>query len=148
MPEVAMETAFLWINTLVLPFWLLLLAAPRWRVTQVLIRYQVGPVLLAVAYAWVVVPLIPQILPTFASTPQLEPIRQMLATPTGTYLVWAHLLCFDLLAGTWVCQQALTQQAHPAIRVGSLLLCFLFGPLGLLVYLASAGWWASPTKQD
>jgi len=47
---------------------------------------------------------------------------------------WVHYLCFDLLVGTWEVQDAQARGIPHLLVVPCLVLTFLFGPIGWLLY--------------
>jgi hypothetical protein len=47
---------------------------------------------------------------------------------------WVHYLCFDLLVGTWEVQDARARGIPHLLVVPCLVLTFLFGPAGWLLY--------------
>lgn len=49
---------------------------------------------------------------------------------------WVHYLAFDLLVGVWIRGEAARIGLPQAVAVPCLLLTFLFGPLGWLVFMA------------
>lgn len=49
---------------------------------------------------------------------------------------WIHYLAFDLLVGSWEARDARRRSINHVLVVPCLLLTFLFGPLGWLVYMA------------
>lgn len=49
---------------------------------------------------------------------------------------WVHYLAFDLLVGAWIRGEALRTGVPHVLVVPSLLLTFLLGPLGWLVFMA------------
>jgi hypothetical protein len=56
---------------------------------------------------------------------------------------WVHYLCFDLLVGTWEVQDARARGIPHLFVVPCLVLTFLFGPAGWLLYKGLArghGW--------
>ena len=53
---------------------------------------------------------------------------------------WLHYLAFDLFVGAWQVREARrVGLPHPAV-LPALVLAFLFGPIGLLVFLAMRAW--------
>ncbi|MBP9827432.1 DUF4281 domain-containing protein, partial [Candidatus Saccharibacteria bacterium] len=58
----------------------------------------------------------------------------ILSDPWLLLLGWAHLVCFDLIAGIWMSQDAVRRGIRHRYIMGSLLLTFLLGPLGFLAY--------------
>ncbi|HMF76184.1 MAG TPA: ABA4-like family protein [Bryobacteraceae bacterium] len=49
---------------------------------------------------------------------------------------WVHYLAFDLFIGAWEARDARTHGISHLLVIPCLLLTFLFGPVGLLLYLA------------
>ena len=119
-------------NPVVLPGWLLLIVAPRWRWTVPAVRALIVP-LLAVTYAAV-------ILARFGATDggfgSLAEVQRLFADPMTLVAGWIHYLAFDLFIGAWIVEDALTRRASAWLRIGVLPFTFLFGPMGLLLYLA------------
>lgn len=52
---------------------------------------------------------------------------------------WVHYLAFDLFIGSWQVRDARRNRVAFALVVPCLVLTFLFGPIGLLLYLLLAG---------
>lgn len=51
---------------------------------------------------------------------------------------WIHYLAFDLFVGTWIARDAAARGLPHVLVLPCLLLTFLFGPIGLLLYAAAA----------
>lgn len=119
-------------NPLVLPSWLLLMLAPRWRWTLPVVRGLIVP-LLAIGYTAL-------ILARFGSNEggfgSLAQVQVLFADPYMLVAGWVHYLAFDLFIGSWIVEDALQRQVPWWLRVGVLPLTFMFGPVGLLLYLA------------
>jgi hypothetical protein len=128
-----METAFQIANALVLPQWLLMIFAPRWSVTQWLVRSYLIPVLLACMYAYFLVSGGPLNFSDFGS---LEGVKSLFSKGgDGAVLAgWIHYLAFDLVAGSFVLQNAQSKGIPHGWIVVPLFFCFMLGPIGLLLY--------------
>ncbi len=119
-------------NQAVLPGWLLLILAPRWRWTH---RLNVALVLaLAVAYVALFASQLGRIEGGFGS---LDAVARLLANPYLLAAGWAHFLAFDLFVGGWMTRDAEDQGIPHLLVVPCLLLTFLAGPSGLLLYVAA-----------
>ena len=68
--------------------------------------------------------------------PTPDGVRDLLAVPVGTAAAWAHFIAFDLFVGRWMYLDSRDRGTHPLVMAPLLVLTILFGPLGLLVYLA------------
>ena len=130
-----METFFQLSNLLVVPFWLLMILLPHWRWTKRIMQSLWIVVPVAFFYAILVAGDFTVLLGELAS-PSLTAIAALLGTPEGALIGWLHFLAFDLFVGRWA---YLDSRAHgfSAWFVSPILFfVFMFGPLGLLLYLA------------
>jgi hypothetical protein len=120
-------------NPVVLPGWLLLVTLPRWSWSIRVVRALLVP-LLAVGYAAIM-------LATFGTTDggfgSLSQVQQLFANPYLLVAGWIHYLAFDLFIGSWIVEDALAREVPAWVRIGVLPFTFLFGPVGLLLYLAA-----------
>jgi len=95
----------------------------------------VVPALLALLYAALVLPRVGALLPLLAR-PELGAIAALLGTPEGATIGWVHFLAFDLFVGRWAYLDSRERGLSPWAMAPVLLLILMFGPLGLLAYLA------------
>ena len=65
----------------------------------------------------------------------IEGVRAIFATDGGTTVGWTHYLAFDLFVGLWIAERADERRVARWLQVPILLLTFLAGPAGLLVWL-------------
>jgi hypothetical protein len=128
------ETLFQVSNILVLPFWLLMIVLPHWRWTQRIIGSPWIAAPTALIYAILVFPSATTLLTALAQ-PTLAGIEALLGTPEAAAIAWAHFLTFDLLAGRWAYLDSHTRKINAWLMAPILLLIFLLGPLGFLLYL-------------
>jgi hypothetical protein len=128
------ETLFQVSNILVLPFWLLMIVLPHWRWTKRIIGSPWIAAPTALIYAILVVPSAVTLLSALAQ-PTLAGVTALLGTPEAAAIAWAHFLTFDLLAGRWTYLDSHARKISAWIMAPVLLLTFLLGPLGFLLYL-------------
>ena len=117
------------------PFWFLMVLRPRAAITHRLMRTPWPVVGIGLVYASLVLPNVGAILETLLS-PTLAAISASLATPEGSLAVWLHVLAFDLLAGRFIWLDGLSRGVRAPLRIASLTLALMFGPIGLLLHLA------------
>ena len=91
----------------------------------------VVPVLLALLYAGLIGVHWSGAQGGFSSLPA---VAQLFANPWLLLAGWVHYLCFDLLVGTWEVQDAQARGIPHLWVVPCLVLTFLFGPAGWLLY--------------
>ncbi len=128
------ETLFQISNILVLPFWLLMIVLPHWRWTKRIISSPWIAAPTALIYVILVLPSVATLLPALAQ-PALTSIAALLGTPQAAAIAWAHFLTFDLLTGRWAYLDSRARNISAWIVAPVLLLIFLLGPLGFLLYL-------------
>ena len=121
-------------NPLALVGWALLLLAPRWRFTKALVLSGAWPLLLAVAYAALITTHYLDGHGSEGGFGSLAQVATLFADPWALLAGWVHYLCFDLFTGAWEVRDAQQRGLPHWAVVPALLLTFLFGPVGLLLY--------------
>ena len=127
------EALYYVVTGAVMPGWLLLILTPRWRWTARLIGPVVIPALLAAVYVYILIVHMPGAPGGFGS---LREVRRFFDTPELLLAGWVHYLAFDLFVGSWEVRDAARRGIAHAWVAPCLVLTCLFGPLGLLLYLA------------
>lgn len=127
----ALETVFQLAGGVVLPVWLLLIFAPGWRWTQRLATFAV-PLLLASTYLWLLTSGKP---PAGAGFNSLAQVAILFSAPQALLAGWLHYLAFDLFTGAWEAREAARLGISRWLVAPCLLLTFLFGPVGLALFL-------------
>ena len=126
-----LEHLFSFAGAVVTPIWLLLIFVPRWKWTQRFATLLV-PLLLAPLYGFLLVHL-PSI--HGGGFGSLAEVARLFASPEVLLAGWIHYLISDLFTGAWESRDALRLGLPRWIVALCLVLTFLFGPLGLLLYL-------------
>jgi len=109
--------------------WIVLMVQPK-RMAP-LLRFVV-PVLMAMLYSWA--------LATAPSNPDggfgsLAQVKALFTQDRAVLAGWVHYLAFDLFVGCWEVMDAQQRGVRYLLVVPCLLLTFMFGPVGLLLYL-------------
>ena len=125
------EQIFSIANLIAAAAWLLLVLLPRQRwVTEVVTSVAV-PLLFAIVYVGIVAT-------TFGRTPggfsTLGDVATLFDNRWALLAGWIHYLAFDLLIGTWEARDARERGVRHLLLVPCLVLTFLFGPAGWLLY--------------
>lgn len=122
-----------YISILIFVPWLLLLLLPRHPYTE-RVAFVVGFVLLALA-AFFTVQYLRMPTADGGSVLSLEGLRHLFRSPEMLLTGWFNYLSFSLFAGTWQNRDAQELGIpHPWVML-TLVLTFLAGPTGLLVYM-------------
>jgi hypothetical protein len=127
------EHLFSILNLVALAAWLPLLFLPRARWAAETVP-TVVPSLLAVVYVVLVATTLPRSEGGFSS---LAAVRALFDNPWALLAGWAHYLAFDLFVGGWEVRDAQRRGIRHLFVVPALVLTFLVGPAGLLLYLVT-----------
>jgi hypothetical protein len=125
-------------NPLAALSWLLLIVAPR---RAALVTGLVVPALFAVLYSALIASAWGGSEGGFSS---LAAVAQLFGNRWLLLAGWVHYLCFDLIVGTWETQDAQARGVPHLLVVPCLVLTFLFGPAGWLLYKGLASLYARP----
>ena len=125
------EQLFSILNVVAMAGWLPLVFLPRARWASTIVPIAV-PVALAIVYAALVAVALPGSNGGFSS---LSGVRTLFDNPWGLLAGWTHYLAFDLFIGGREVRDAREHGIPHLLVVPALLLTFLLGPAGLLLYL-------------
>jgi hypothetical protein len=122
-------------NTAALAAWLALILLPRWQsLTSALLYGLIGA--LSTIYAAIVAV-------TFFGVEgggfnSIGEVRALFASDWMLTAGWIHYLAFDLFVGLWIAARADAMGINRLFQAPILVLTFLFGPLGLLIWLVAS----------
>lgn len=126
------DQLFSGVSMLALCGWLLLLFAPYHKITQPIIFSGII-MILSVLYAYLIAMHIRET-PDGGFNSLIE-VANLFKNPALLLAGWIHYLAFDLLAGLFIVNNAKLCQVNRWILIPCLLLTFLFGPSGILLYV-------------
>jgi hypothetical protein len=132
------EQLFPVLNLMALAAWLPLVLLPRVRWTATLVPVLM-PSLLAIVYVVLLAATLGRSEGGFSS---LAGVSALFDNSWVLLAGWTHYLAFDLFIGGWEVRDAQRRGVPHLLVVPALLLTFLFGPAGLLLYLALR--WRAP----
>ncbi|MGB7306122.1 MAG: ABA4-like family protein [Burkholderiaceae bacterium] len=125
-------------NPLALLGWICLIAslclpvASAWTSRLRLLAGRVVPLLLCVGYAAAVIIWIGT--GSGGGFSSLDSVAILFSSPVALLAGWIHYLAFDLFIGRWIVDDAVALKTNRITLIVCLLLTFMFGPLGLLLY--------------
>ena len=130
------ETVYLLINLSVVPAWGLLIFAPRWSITDKVVHAVFFPLMLIAAYVYFIGwGIFFGAAAEGAGMSSLKEVMALFDSPVSTLGAWVHYLVFDLFVGAWIARDARRRGIAHLLTVPCLLLAFMFGPVGLGLYL-------------
>ena len=145
MPTFSLTLVFTLGLVLVAPCWLAMILFPRSRALLGIVSSPLvvaGPALL---YALLLAPHLAEVLPILAR-PTLPTVAALLGSPLGATLAWLHFLAFDLFAGRWIFLESQKRDMNAFLVSAILVLTFMIGPCGLLLYLVLTSWKKAPVS--
>ena len=124
------EIIFSIANTTALFSWILLAAAPRWIWTKRIVWTAI-PLLLSAAYLILIALFFGQAEGGFGT---LADVMKLFTNKNAALAGWIHYLAFDLFVGSWEVKDAQSRGISHWFVIPCLVLTFLLGPIGFLLY--------------
>ena len=111
--------------------WAAMIIAPRAKFVQHVILSGAFVLLLASAYALII---LSHFEPARADFMSLEGVTAMLNDPWAMTAGWIHYLAFDMLAGIIITKKGLDMKMNRWALLPCQLGCFMLGPVGILLF--------------
>lgn len=125
------------VNTIAMPMWLLMIIVPKWKATRFLIDFKVIPLALSLVYAFYIIQALR--IGGWMDFGSLAAVMALFTEENALLAGWVHYLAFDLLVGMWILDENKKIGIHQLLLVPCLLLTFMFGPLGFLLFMIIKG---------
>lgn len=125
------EQLFSFANLTAMLGWILMIALPRWRWTARIVLSGLIPLLLSLVYLVLIVTTFGRTEGGFGS---LAEVAKLFRNDWVLLAGWVHYLTFDLFVGSWELRDAQRNGLSHWLVIPCLLLTFLFGPIGFLLY--------------
>jgi hypothetical protein len=120
-------------NVLAFVCWLPLFISPYHKMTIKYIQYFYVPIFFAIVYGFC---LTTMVISSEVGTNMsaFEHLHKLFDSPWGFLTGWVHYLCFDFVVGSYMVIGAKKVEIKKPALVFCLILTFLLGPLGFLIY--------------
>ena len=131
------ENIYIWANFGVLPFWLMLIFIPNSRITQIFVNSVILPLILSIAYVYIIYQTIlleEPIFDFFKLYLSLDNLYIIFATESFLLVFWLHFLALNLFLGSWVSRDGVKYNISRSLLFIPLILIYFAGPLGLVMY--------------
>lgn len=126
------QSVFQYCSTIAMAGWILLIIFPNWfRIDKFIIGILVT--LFAIVYTWLLVDCFQ--FGDFKKFGSLEGVMELFKNPTLVTAGWVHYLAFDLMTGVFIKKNSVKHGISHWLVIPCLLLTFMVGPVGLLLYL-------------
>ncbi|SMG42053.1 protein of unknown function [Marivirga sericea] len=117
-------------NYLAMLGWILLIFVPKWKLTKYISGFAIM-LMIAVLYVYL---MISSWGVTDGGFGSLEEVRRLFENDKSLLAGWVHYLAFDLFLGTWIVHHAQKHSIHHLLIIPALILTFMAGPAGVLLY--------------
>ena len=131
------EVIYLWTNLGIIPFWLMLIIIPNSKVTQIFINSIILPLILSVAYVYIVYQAIlldEPLLDIFKLYLSLDNLYTVFATENFLLIFWLHFVALNLFLGSWASRDGVKYNISRKLVFIPLILIYFTGPPGLVLY--------------
>ncbi|WP_425409541.1 ABA4-like family protein [Hyphococcus sp.] len=128
----APETVFSLANQLALAGWIILILLPRRYALLFAIPQYVIPLALSLLYAGLMFSNVYTVQGGYGS---IDAVRALFSKDELLLAGWVHYLAFDLFIGAWIARQADGLGVPRLIQAALLLATFMFGPVGLALFM-------------
>ena len=130
------ENIYLFANWGVVPFWLLLVVIPNHTITKFFCHSIIVPLLLAVAYAFVVRQIILEgsVLEGFKLYVGLDGLSEVYSNESLRLVFWLHFLAISLFTGAWIARDCLKHMIPKMFSIPCIAITYFAGPVGIIIY--------------
>ena len=116
--------------------WVILIFLPRRFPLLLAVPKFVIPALLGLAYAAL---MLTNFFSSGGGYGSIDEVRALFSVDDVLVAGWLHYLAFDLFVGVWIAERSDEAGLSRLIQAAFLIATFMFGPVGLLLFLAARG---------
>ena len=131
------EILYYWVNFGVLPFWLILIFFPQSNLCRYFVTSIFPILLLSGAYIFMLYKSYLssyEFLANFDLYLSISNLSKLFSNETFLMLFWIHFVSINLFTGGWIVKDSQKFGINKIILFLPLLITYLIGPLGILVY--------------
>ena len=131
------EILYYWINLGVLPFWLILIFFPYSNICKYFVTSIFPIIILSGAYIFMIYK---SYLNSFNFDGNfnlyfgIENVSELFTNETFLIMFWIHFVSINLFTGSWIVKDSQKFMINKVVLIIPLVITYLIGPLGLLVY--------------
>jgi len=131
------ENIYLWTNSAILPFWLMLIFIPNSKITTFFINSVILPLILSTIYIFIVYRIFQLDEPlynVFYLYLSLDNLSTIFASESFLLIFWVHFISINIFLGSWVSRDAIKYNISKRTVFVPLILIYFMGPIGLVYY--------------
>ena len=129
-----MESLFKILNASIIPFWIMLAFFVHTDLTKKLLFTYKVHLTLAVFYLIFIIWGMAENMGGEGGMDSMAHLRIAFLNDKVLLAAWAHYLIFDLFVGTWIAKKCLEDGISNWLKIPSLFLTLMFGPIGFLLF--------------
>tara|TARA_Y100000590_G_scaffold383121_1_gene453541 strand:+ start:2332 stop:2805 length:474 start_codon:yes stop_codon:yes gene_type:complete len=121
----------------IIPFWLMIIIIPNSKFTSFFVNSIILPLILSTVYVYVLYQtflLDEPFISIFELYSSLDGLYTVFSSETFLLVFWLHFLALNIFLGSWISRDGLKHNMPRGLVSVPLILVYLFGPLGLLLY--------------
>lgn len=133
----SVEKIYFWTNFAVLPFWLMLIFIPGSKITQIFINSIILPAIFATIYVYLIYQAVLEeihLAELFNLYLSLDNLYTLFSNEIFLLIFWLHFVILNLLLGSWASNESIKNNIPRALILTSLILIYLTGPVGLVMF--------------
>jgi len=133
----SIEMIYLWLNFGVLPLWVALIFFPNSRISMIFISSIFLPIIFSTLYIYIVYKILflgEDILELINLYSSIDGLYFLFSNFNFLLIFWIHFLGINLFLGSWISRDASKYNVSKILSGISLILIYLAGPLGLVLY--------------
>ena len=132
-----LHNIYLWVNYIVIPFWLLLIFIPNSQITKFFSNSIILSLILGSAYIFLFYQAIIEgepFLDIFKLYLSLDELYTIFSNESFLLLFWSHFTAINFFIGSWVSRDGIKYAISKKILFFPLILIYFTGPVGLIFY--------------
>jgi len=131
------EMIYLWLNTGVIPFWIILVFFPQSRICQIFIASIFPILILSLVYGYLFFSIFKNdynFLNNFNLYKGLGNITDLFSDSSFFILFWIHFLAINLFSGGWIVKDSQKYMIPKGLVFIPLIVTYFVGPIGIFFY--------------
>ena len=131
------DMLYYWVNLGILPFWLILIFFPRSHLSRYIVTSIFPFFILSIAYIFVLYKSYLNsfdFLNNFNLYIGIDNLSELFSSKNFLMMFWIHFISINLFVGGWIVRDSQKFMINKFLLSIPLIIIYLIGPLGLLVY--------------
>lgn len=132
-----LDIMYLWVNTGVLPFWLMIIFFPQSQICRYLATSIFPLLLLSIAYGFVIYQSYLNsydFLSNFNLYLGINFVSDLFSDKSYLLMFWIHFVSVNLFLGGWILKNSQKFNINKFILAFPLIITYLIGPIGVVLY--------------